>query len=67
MVKMHPQYGRGSAGPRARTLVREEVLARRDEAMRMPPSPERSAALAVVRRQLTTIANRTERTRGGRG
>jgi hypothetical protein len=66
-MKMHSQRGRGSCGPRARTLVREEVLARRDEAMRLPPSPERSAALAVVRRQLTTIANRTERTRGGRG
>jgi hypothetical protein len=53
------ETGRGSAGPRLRTLDRGEVLERRAAVLRQPPSPERSAALRTIRSQLTSIARRS--------
>ena len=52
--------GRGSAGPRGRTLDEAEVRARREALLRRPPSPERSRSLATVRHQLQAIARRVD-------
>lgn len=50
--------GFASAGPRARTLDRAEVLARREALLAQPSSPERSKALTTVRCQLRSIDRR---------
>jgi|GEM_PF-6434495 len=50
-----------ASGITRRRLDREEVLARRAEIRRDPPSAERRSALKAITSQLRSIDNRSER------
>ncbi|WP_294189021.1 hypothetical protein [uncultured Sphingomonas sp.] len=49
-----------TGGPE-RTLAREALTSKREQLLKLPKSPARTLGLNKVRKQLSTLANRSER------